>query len=419
MLTPSPRIASNLVVDEGLWPDDFGFDEGDAAELDAALVRLRPRQVLQVGSGATTLILAEYARLTGAQVVVLEPVPNRRSRTLGLCAERKLLGLAAIDDCGVPGADVDPTPAPMPPLEPDFVVVGGQCLNADGLAGMLDVVSGFVGAGAPLWVSRGLDPEVNGLVTSMARRQGWTLHRSTRRYGLLSVTATAPVRTAVDADRVVVTVLTGGRPSLLAETLDSVLHRAQGLLETAHVIAFHNGNDPETASVLNRHEEVIDERTGGEGPTVCIGEAISELAGLAVGAGRPYWLHLEDDWAAHTWEPSWLQRACAILDATPDAHQVRLRHIGDRIQRDNFVTGQLVTWDTAGDVRVSNDANWTFNPALVRTSQIPFVYPVAGEANAVRKATAAGLTGVVQLLPGVFHHLGHGDSLRRRTHCSA
>ena len=108
---------------------------------------------------------ASPLRLRAAGVAQPAPirVPARRGRTLNLLRKHDLPGLVAIDDCGVPGPDSDPTAAPMPPVAPSLVLLDGRSFDEEGIDGMLTLAGDFVRSGARLWVSRGVDPDVHDL----------------------------------------------------------------------------------------------------------------------------------------------------------------------------------------------------------------------------------------------------------------
>lgn len=223
-----------------------------------------------------------------------------------------------------------------------------------------------------------------------------------------------PPPAPVDAGDVVVTILTGGRPQLLAETIDAVRHTAPGLLETARVIALNNGGDRATADVLASHRDVIDDRLSSNGPIAPIGPSISRLAAAAAGSDRRFWLHLEDDWRAVD-DPGWLDRARGILATRREISQVRLRRSAEPVLPRHMVTGRPLVWRRQPGHVTSPDAHLTFNPSLLRTADIPAAFPCGGEQDAQRRWRIAGRRAAAQLVPGVFAHIGHDDSLRQRT----
>jgi hypothetical protein len=220
----------------------------------------------------------------------------------------------------------------------------------------------------------------------------------------------------VDASSVVVTVLTGARPHLLAQTLTSLRATAPGLLDTARVIVLRNGSDDETRVVLDGHQDVIDALVEVGPDLMPLGQATSLLAQAAHESGRTYWLHLEDDWVARTAHDGWLPEAMGILDSTPWVGQVRLRHHGETTLGYHMVTRETLRWALSGHALVSRAAHWTCNPALVRTVDIPRVWPAPTEVRAQRRAHVSGLRGIARMVPGVFNHIGGGgESLRLKT----
>ena len=212
------------------------------------------------------------------------------------------------------------------------------------------------------------------------------------------------------ADDVVVTVLTGGRPALLADTLAAVREHADGLLDAAHVIALNNGGDDATREVLDGHADVIDEVRTTE-PMLHVGPATSRLARAARTAGRRWWLHLEDDWRAHP-SGDWLDAAFRIFATDPQVSQVRLRLADEPVLSRHMVTRETIRWRDRDGYRITPDAHWTNNPALMRAAHAGDAWPSESERTAQRRWRAAGHRAVGQLVPGVFAHTGGEQSLR-------
>lgn len=215
----------------------------------------------------------------------------------------------------------------------------------------------------------------------------------------------------VEADDVVVTILTGGRPELLRQTLMDARREYPGFLESAYVVVLHNGGDEETTNVLRRYEDIIDTLTV-NGSMAGIGSAISQLAAMSQWSQRRYWLHLEDDWAAMAGGGDWMKRSKAILDEHPNVAQVRLRRDTDTVLARHMVTKRPLNWEPHGEWSSTPDAHLTFNPSLVRVQDISKGWPCSGEADAQVKWHSAGKRSVAQLHPGVFTHIGDADSLR-------
>ena len=219
----------------------------------------------------------------------------------------------------------------------------------------------------------------------------------------------------IDASDVVVTLLTGRRPELLTATLDGLRFNAPGLLESAHVVALHNGDDgsdDDTITELELVGEHVDEWLTSE-ELWPVGPATSQLAARVPQAGRAYWLHLEDDWRATGRHPGWLDQARELLATDPGLAQVRLRRSDERVLTRHMVTREPLRWTDRGSYRRAPDAHWTNNPALVRAEDAVIAWPADGERAAQRRWYAAGRHATAQLVPGEFKHLGEGASLWR------
>src|SRR5690606_37487352 len=123
------------------------------------------------------------------------------------------------------------------------------------------------------------------------------------------------VEPPVDAADVAVTLLTGGRPDLLAATVAALQRCAYRLSDSAHVTVLHNhtaGTDQATEALLDSYGW-IDVHRHYSGPAMLpVGAAVSQLT-ATLPANRAYWLHLEDDWTACTVWPHWLADARAAL----------------------------------------------------------------------------------------------------------
>lgn len=213
----------------------------------------------------------------------------------------------------------------------------------------------------------------------------------------------------MSAERVAVTILTGRRPAYLKETVHSFLHNAAGLARNGHVTLVVNGQDDETLEFVEGLSWVDDLRILPGPDVVPIGPAISDLYQAAVDSGRPYWMHLEDDWRCDG--TGWLTAACKVLERERKVGQVRMRHLSERVLPYHMVSRKRIVWKPRGRYRIA-DAHYTFNPSLVRLSSVRSVFPCTGEPDAMRKYARTDMK-VAQLVPGAFRHLGE-DSLRGR-----
>jgi hypothetical protein len=142
-----------------------------------------------------------------------------------------------------------------------------------------------------------------------------------------------------------------------------------------------------------------------------IGRNWSDLMLEAADLGE-YVMMLEDDWLYITEDPSWLQ-TCIDALSDPDVYQVRLRHLSDQVRDRHMVSGQRIAW-ASHQCGLIADAHLTFNPSVMRSADIRRVFPCDGEIHAQRQAHSQQMRCVVQLVPGVFTHIGSDDSMRQQ-----
>jgi hypothetical protein len=214
---------------------------------------------------------------------------------------------------------------------------------------------------------------------------------------------------------VALTILTGRRPALLARTLAAM---PVELLAAAHVVVLHNGGDEETSRVLEAYLPAVDRLHVHPGELLPIGEAASLLAMLALDSGKPLTLRLEDDWVASGDGVEWLAWARAILFEDLDVFEVRLRLASMACWSKHAITGAPIVWRDHGHYRTA-EGHLSIAPTLCRTADLAQIFPCDGEKDAMRQAHAAGLRRIAQLVPGVFEHIGDGQSLRKQTGCAA
>jgi GT2 family glycosyltransferase len=193
---------------------------------------------------------------------------------------------------------------------------------------------------------------------------------------------------------VIVTLLTGRRPDLLAKTLASL--EGSGI----EIDFFVNGADTESLQVV--HDSGIVNSLHHWPEWLGIGAAMNRVAEHVAGEDG-YWLHLEDDWELT--RPIDIRTAQAFLDDHPEVGQVRLRRRDDGASHRHYLTKRRINWQGEG-IKIGN-AHATWNPALQRTSAAQ-VYPVTGEVDFMRKMPQIN----AQTDPGHFRHLGEGRSLR-------
>lgn len=200
------------------------------------------------------------------------------------------------------------------------------------------------------------------------------------------------------------TILATSRPDLLTRTIET----STPLISQCRVVGLNNGADPEITPILQPISDVYLEtdRLG-------IGEAVSYLT---THLDTEYWLHLEDDWEmVGGWHH--IEEAMDLLDYAP---LVRLRSHADHVDaqergiatRKHQVTGQVIKLQPLPPTHLIGQAHYTLNPSLIRTIDAELAWPAKSEAEAQRNWYRAGKKEVVQMLPGMFRHIGEGRSVR-------
>lgn len=411
--TPTRAHALDLVVDEGLWAKPWALGRGAAAELDRYLAEARPSTIVEFGSGSSTLVLARHAARTGARLVILEHSPEYARRTAnGLKIEQlehrvelKCVPLVVGGEHG-PRYDLDLTAID----EIDFALVDGPPEGNGGRGGVVAQLVDRLRPYGQAWLDDAERVSEKRAIEVWRAAGGTSLTHS---WGGRSVAVLRrnhpPFPTyQVGAEEVFVTILAGGRPELLAQVLGSGVTKlgapVQGVL---------NGYDPASAELLEAAGATVDFANESRQHTAIIGAGVAHAAHLAVQSGARFWLHLEDDWRLDTLDERWLERAIRALEVRPEITQVRLRHYAERVLPYNMLTRRTLAWRADHELGITTaEAHWTFNPSLVRTSQVaPMFSTNLVTANAERKAQELRRGEVVaQLMPGAFHHIGDGHA---------
>lgn len=410
---PLPRTrahALDLVVDEGRWARPWAIGRAVAAELDRYLAAHAPSTIVEFGSGASTLVLARHAVRTGARLQVLEHSAAYARRTRD---ELKADRMAHLVDVTVAPLVIGHELGPRYDAELldqiDFALIDGPPEGSGGRGQVVAQLADRLRPQGEAWLD---DASRDGEKRAIEawRAGGGTASVSTwggRSVARLRVgTAPGAIWIQPRADDVVVTILAGGRPDLLSRQLASGIPWLGA--EVVAVLNSHDGRSAGALTALGIPFEVPEE---GRLHTAIIGAGVAHCAHLAIQSGKRYWLHLEDDWEMSTADGSWLSRAIEALDVRKEIKQVRLRHVGERVLPYNMITRRTLSWRADHELGIATDeAHWTFNPSLVRTSEVaPIFARELITASAERRAQEIFKGDVVaQLYPGAFHHIGEG-----------
>ena len=391
------RTAAEIIgrVSRGSW----AMSRDSLEELDALIWRESPGRVVEFGSGVSTVVLARYGRLTGAEIISVDHDPAHLKKTRDTLLSLGLLDAVDLRLCRLTGEP--PFYDVHLPDRVDLVVVDGPPDSTGGRDRALDFVLPRLRPGWVVWLDDAHRP-VETAILDRAKRSGLHVERSRLGHSPALI-RDRPARHRVEASDVVVGILTGHRPGLLERTLSSL---PDGLLETAHVVVLHDGGDPETSRILERYQDTIDyleERVHPSAKMYTIGENWSRLVDLCRDHGR-YLLMLEDDWEYATLDHEWLTKARLTLE-DPSIAQVRLRHHSEPVLERHMTTGRRIIWEPH-QYGFGGHAHMTFQANLTRTADLGQWWPAIGERDAQKKALEAGLRYVVQLYPGAFHHIG-------------
>lgn len=426
--------ASDLARRPELWSREgnhWPLDAHSAAEIDRYLAVRRPRNIVELGSGSSTVVLARYAAATGARLTILEHDARYAAKTGRMLAEAGVeqssfaLHVLPLVPWTMPGVGMTEAPwydgaEKVLTPEVDFVLIDGPPERLGGRAATLLALAPYLCADGA-WSAWLDDADREG--EQLALRLLWPAMIGELRVrelpfgkngavllgGSDAVYRPEPVELLpMDASDVCLTILTGRRPHMLATLLDSLRAEAPGLLESAGVMIMHNGGaageDPITAELINQVAAAKLETSSLYG----IGRATSLLERAARQSGRRYWLHLEDDWRLATIDPGWLPMAKLAL-ASPGVAQVRLRHASEPTLARHMVTGRPISWagvDAGMPALSAPDAHLTFNPFLTVVGRLTSAFPCSDEGDMQRRAHSLNHRKVVQLYPGAFVHTG-------------
>ncbi|MGY1727856.1 glycosyltransferase [Geodermatophilus sp. SYSU D01062] len=413
----TPTVADLLWSRELPWDDGWTLPRSTAVEIVEQLRRSGAREVLEAGSGASTVVLAAQAVRTGGRVVSLEHEPRYAERTTGLlrrwgleeAAEVRLSPLVP-RTCG---RDRYPWYADPPEGRWDAVVVDGPPQRFGRQAALFAVADSLADRWQLLLHDAHREHERRCL-------QLWREHfhlqstvHDTDDQGLAVLRPEDRPTSALPVEGLGISVLTGHRPELFRRTMEALVDHAGDLLRTSPVVVLVNGSDPVTERYA-RTLDFVDDVVAVPGRPAPVGPAASwAVTALLARAEVSFLLHLEDDWLACSLDDTWAARAAGILREDDAVGQVRLRHRGDRVLSRHMVTGRPIVWEEADGHARSPSAHFTFNPSLIRARQAHLLFPCSDEAEAQRRFVRGGWA-TVQQSPGVFRHIGDGDSLRRR-----
>lgn len=375
------------------------------AELDCRLSTLRPKTILECGSGLSTLIFARYAENNPeVKVVSLEHDQKYFDQTallLGSLIKRvELLRCDLIENSEHSATDealiYDVDLSKYPKF--DFVLIDGPPSGAGGREQIFPWIFRRLNKDCEVWLDDGDRPQESQAIKNWKEKYNIVVESTRLKKGLKIIRFDEFQKYTPQMDDVIVTMLSGMRPELLDKTLDSlpeyVLNHMEGLA---------NGGDEETRRIYEKYNVSYFTTPKMLGT----GAATSVLAQLALSSNKTYWLAFQDDWEFVTLDDLWLTKAKEMLSYS---NLVRLRHFSDKVSGRNLHTKENYILEKIPHGLMGN-MHWTFNSTLQRCETISKVYPCINERDAMRKAEQNGLRVTSQLYPGCCKHIGGNDSL--------
>ena len=405
----------NELIRELPW-SPWSIGAAGAQALVSELLLYRPKSILECGSGASTVLLAAYAKSHGATVITLEHDGCHAEKTRELLAAHGLAGhvqvkSAPLKDKVGPDGRSHPWYDDDPKGPFDFVLIDGPP-DRFGREAALFCIAGQLARVFRIWLHDANRAGERRCLASWRRffdfsvRLQWPDDR-----GVGVIDGKGPLIAAPRASpgTLAVSLVTGGRLDLLKQTLEALSGNPPTILADHPVAVAMNRDDPDTLGFLKSSPFV--DAIAPSRQCLTVGQATSRAVTQALDFGPDVLLHLEDDWLAQGPDDRWLAPALALLES-PAIGQVRLRRADDGVLARHMVTGNPLTWHPFVQHAVCPSAHFTFNPSVFRANVAGAIFPCSSEREAQQKYLGLGLASA-QLIPGVFCHSGEGRSLRK------
>jgi glycosyltransferase involved in cell wall biosynthesis len=393
-----PALEPRALVDrrELTW-GGWAIHRSTAVELVARLDDRRPRRLLEVGSGTSTVVLAAWAAARGAELVTLEHDPTCHAATR---ARLEGLGLAAQVDLRL--APLQPRRCPDGAAHPwystdlegsfDFVFIDGPP-RSHGRAGVLFAVSQQLAEGWEAWLKNGHRHHEQDCVDRWTRHLPVTAARKDLEATGITVLNGPPGDGATAAsvpESLGVGILSRGRWPLMERTVEALVRHLPGVSRAGPVVALAGvagvGED-EYPGGLTALDLLICERRDGQDP----GAAAGRLARLVTRAGPiRHVLLLQEGMLAATADERALLRAAELLDRRRDLDRVQLWHRGEDAVTD-IPARRAARGRTAPEL----------GPWLLRAEDVPALFP-SGRPARDRRASPRPARQADRLWPGVF-----------------
>ena len=357
---------------------DWSINQMLAIELAAYVDHVRPRRILEAGSGYSTAILAAYAAQSGAEVVTLEHDRTYFRKTMRglqrLGVDRHVdLRLVPLRPYWFDGRG--PYQWYDSPLEGDFdfVFIDGPP-KVVGRKAAFFALHRHLRSGWEVWIDDGSRKHEEKTVRLWEERFSGVFLSSRRDIDGKGVFVLRDTNGAHDH--------AGNRPTPRRLGI--------GILGSGDQKWWnHVERDLGGQLLASSHVVVVDRGQPGQ-------RRLNMFGSLARQPGVRHVLYLDDHWSQSTLDAGWLARALQILEGQPDVEQVSLRH--------------LVDVGVAGNAgQQPFTASFTGEPSLLRANRLGIA--LQSELARSRPRTSSSRSGAelepaplwtVQLSPGVF-----------------
>lgn len=313
--------------------DDLVNQPDARHQLAAYLDRVRPRRILEAGSGYSTAILAAYAAQSGGEVVTLEHDRTYyRKDHAGTSSAG--LGPARGPQAGTPPPPLVRGPRAVPVVrlparrDFDFVFIDGPPKDFGRRAAFF-ALQRHLRPGWQVWIDDGSRQHEHHSVKVWEEELSEVFLRSRRRdvggKGVFVLRDTNGVHdhagNGATPRRLGIGILGSGDRRWRENTERDL---GSQLLTSNHVVVVDRGEPgrslPRTAA------RFVDELLPADGR---LPPRLTMFGSLARQPGVRHVLYLDDRWSQSTLDAGWLARALQILEGQPDVEQVSLRHLID------------------------------------------------------------------------------------------
>ena len=406
----------NLLNDQRLTWNPWSLEKSLAKKLIGRISELKPKRILELGSGTSTALIADYAKNYNLEFMSLEHGAGYYKNTRQLL---KSVGLLK---------HVDLILAPLKLIKFgnvgkffwyntqlsgkfDFILIDGPPIKFGRKAALFALQSHF-DKNWEIWLHDGKRKHEKNCIEFWSQffkfsknldtegRGAWILNNE---FENVICTTSKEIYSKLG-----ICFLTGQRIDLFRRTIESIYINIPDVLENCYTITLLNSPDAITYSYIKNLSDINECRAHKKG-ILPIGDGTSILnIELANKKGIEYILYVQDDWLVDSVDRFWLKQALNILDIHSEIGQVRLRHSDERVLKYHMITKNPITWEKKDGFLYSKSAHFTFNPSIIRTRDVYKIFPCITEWGAQKKFLKSGLA-TAQIIPGVFRHLGTKD----------